>query len=70
METLQFKTNINCGNCIKKVSPFLNKIEEVENWKVDTDNPDKILTISGDELSIEAVCEAVAAAGFDIKVLV
>ncbi len=70
METLQFKTNINCGNCIKKVSLFLNKIEEVENWKVDTDNPDKILTVTGEAMLAETICEAVAAAGFDIKVLV
>ncbi len=70
METLQFKTNINCGNCIKKVSPFLNKIEEIENWKVDTDNPDKILTVTGEAMLAETICEAVAEAGFDIKSLV
>lgn len=70
METLQFKTNINCGNCIKKVSPFLNKIEEIENWKVDTDNPDKILTVTGEAMLVETICEAVVEAGFDIKSLV
>jgi copper chaperone len=41
MEKLQFKTNINCGNCVSKVSPFLNQVEEIENWKVDTSIPEK-----------------------------
>ena len=25
MKTLNFKTNINCANCVAKVTPFLNK---------------------------------------------
>ena len=30
MKTIKFKTNINCGGCISKVTPFLNKQEGVE----------------------------------------
>ncbi|MEY4465215.1 MAG: hypothetical protein RLZZ465_845, partial [Bacteroidota bacterium] len=36
MTTLQFNTNINCGNCIKSVTPFLNALESIEAWEVDT----------------------------------
>lgn len=64
METLQFKTNINCGGCIAKVTPFLNQVEEIEDWRVDTANPDKILTINGEELSSEIILETVEKAGF------
>ena len=64
METLQFKTNINCGGCIAKVTPFLNQVEEIEDWRVDTANPDKILTINGEELSSEIVLETIEKAGF------
>lgn len=64
METLQFKTNINCGGCIAKVTPFLNQVEEVEDWRVDTNNPDKILTISGEELSCDLIVETIEKAGF------
>jgi copper chaperone len=53
MEKLQFKTNINCGNCVSKVTPFLNQVEEIENWKVDTSIPEKILTVEGEDLSSE-----------------
>jgi len=45
MITLKFKTNINCGGCIKAVTPHLDKAEGVKSWSVDTVNPDKILTV-------------------------
>lgn len=65
MQTLQFKTNINCGGCIAKVTPFLNQVENIENWKVETTNPDKILTVTGEDLTCELIRERVAQAGFE-----
>jgi len=61
---LKFKTNINCGGCKAKVSPFLNEENEISNWEVDIDNPDKILTVKSDTISPEKVIEAVGKAGF------
>ncbi|MDI9877327.1 heavy-metal-associated domain-containing protein [Flectobacillus rivi] len=69
MEKLQFKTNINCGNCVSKVTPFLNQVEEIENWKVDTSIPEKILTVEGEDLSSERIKEVVESAGFEITVI-
>ncbi|MBO9640833.1 heavy-metal-associated domain-containing protein [Siphonobacter aquaeclarae] len=67
METLQFKTNINCSNCVAKVSPFLNQEDSIDTWKVDTDNPEKILTVEGDDLDPEVIIETVEKAGFSAK---
>jgi copper chaperone len=67
METLQFKTNINCGGCVAKVTPFLNQLENVDTWKVDTANPEKILTVTGEELTSELIETAVQQAGFEAK---
>lgn len=61
-----FSTNINCGNCIKAVTNFIEEVEGIESWEVDTDNPDKILTVEG-TADLEAIIEAVEDAGFDIK---
>jgi copper chaperone len=69
MEKLQFKTNINCGNCVSKVTPFLNQVEEIENWKVDTSIPEKILTVEGEDLSSDKIKEVVESAGFEITVI-
>lgn len=63
--TLQFKTNINCSNCIRSVSGFLKEVDGIVRWEVDTGNPDKILTIEG-TAPANAVIAAVEEAGFDI----
>ena len=64
MSTYTFKTNINCGSCIKSVTPFLNELDNVDSWKVDTENPDKILEVELDDENIKAVLGAVEKAGF------
>lgn len=69
MDKLQFKTNINCGNCVRAVTGFLNEVPEVENWHVDTDHPDKILTVEGEGLVDAQVVAAVEDAGFDAEAL-
>lgn len=67
MQTLKFKTNINCGGCVAGVTPFLNKIEGID-WKVDTENPDKILSVESEDVSEEEIIKAVKKAGFEIIV--
>lgn len=69
METLQFKTNINCGGCVAKVTPKLNEIKGIASWKVDTNNPDKILTVEADTISTKEVIDTVNKAGFKIEKL-
>lgn len=67
MKTLRFKTNINCNNCIRSVTGFLNDVPNVQEWSVDINNPEKILTVVGEKVAVEAVVEAVEEAGFDIQ---
>lgn len=67
MKTLQFKTNINCGGCIKAVTPTLNQQAGAGNWQVDTANANKILTVTSDTLTAEQVVQAVENAGFEIQ---
>ncbi|MEQ8626953.1 heavy-metal-associated domain-containing protein [Ekhidna sp.] len=66
METIKFKTNINCGGCLKSVTPHLNELDSIESWKVDIENPDKILEVrlEGDQ---NEVVKAVTEAGFEIE---
>lgn len=63
---LKFKTNINCSSCVARVTPFLNQVPGVQEWRVDTENKDKILHINGD-VSAEEVIKAVKEAGYDIE---
>lgn len=66
MSEYKFKTNINCGSCIKSVKPFLDETVGEGNWSVDTENPDKILTVNTAE-EVSEVVEAVTDAGFKIQ---
>lgn len=67
MKTVKFKTNINCGSCIKSVTPFLNDLDNIDLWKVDTENPDKILNVELDDDNVQVVIDAVVKAGFNIE---
>ena len=69
MKTVKFKTNINCSSCIKSVTPFLNEVDNIDLWKVDTENSDKILEVHLDDDDIKPVEEAVRKAGFEIQIL-
>jgi copper chaperone len=66
MSVYQFKTSINCGNCVNLVKMYMEEVPNLEQWNVETTNPDKILTVSGNNLSADAVVEKVQEAGFTI----
>jgi copper chaperone len=64
---VKFKTNINCGSCVAKASPYLNQENSIEKWEVDITTADKVLTVSGAHLDKEKIKEVVEKAGFIIK---
>ena len=70
METMKFKTTIKCSGCIAKATPFLNEKVGKDNWEVDIENPDKVLTVKKDENITEGeVIKAVQEAGFRVEKL-
>lgn len=69
MKTLRFKTTMKCGNCVATATPFLNTVEGVDKWDIDTTVPDKILTVSGDNADAKKVTEAVEKAGFKAEAI-
>ncbi|WP_242929043.1 heavy-metal-associated domain-containing protein [Pontibacter vulgaris] len=69
MKELQFKTNINCGGCVSKVTPALNATEGVCEWNVDTTNSSKVLTVKTDSLTAPEIITVVEKAGFKAEML-
>ena len=69
MTTLKFKTTINCGRCLKTVRPFLEDIEGIKSWSVDTSNPNKILMVETINTTTSTIIEVVEDAGFDIEAI-
>ena len=64
MKKLQFKTNINCSGCVASATPVLNSIAGIEQWEVNTQSSDKVLTVITNSLSEKDVVEAVEKAGY------
>jgi len=69
MNQFKFKTNIKCGGCVATVTPFLNQINTIENWQVDTTNADKILTVTTSLNAPQSIEQAVQQAGFQIQLI-
>ncbi|GAB4041266.1 heavy-metal-associated domain-containing protein [Spirosoma gilvum] len=66
-QSIQFKTNIKCGGCIATVTPFLNDAVGEGHWNVDTQNPDKLLTVETTDAAL--VKQAVEKAGYKAEQL-
>ena len=64
MKELKFKTNVNCGHCIAKITPFMDGEEKIFEWNVDTVNPDKILVVKGEKIDEQLVLDTLAKAGY------
>lgn len=69
METLKFKTTINCGGCVATVTPHLNQIKGIEKWSVDTANPRKILTVEASGLEPAVIVEKLKEAGYKAELM-
>ena len=57
MKTQKFKTNINCGNCLAKVT----------SWSVDLQSEDRILSVESEDITSDEVFKTVLKAGFIAK---
>jgi len=67
MKTLKFKTNIKCGGCIATVTPHLNALDGVENWKVDLENLDRVLSVESSGATESQIIDSVITAGYKIE---
>jgi copper chaperone CopZ len=65
--THTYHTNINCGGCIAKVTPFLDGEPRIQHWSVDTDAPHKPLTVASEGMTSAEVIALVQSAGFRIE---
>ncbi len=69
MNTLKFKTNINCSGCAAKVAPVLDKAFGTGNWDVDLGVPEKVLTVSAEGVTAGDVAGALKKTGFTAEEL-
>lgn len=64
-----FRTNLNCGSCVASVTPYLNALDGVRSWDVDTEVASKTLRVDLVEgVDEQSVINAVAASGFKAEI--
>ncbi len=66
MKTISFDTNINCNSCVAEVTPFFDGNDLIKEWTVDTQSPNKKLTVKG-EIQESQLKNLVEKAGFKVK---
>jgi copper chaperone len=64
MNTYKFKTSINCGACVARVTGPLNGLDSINKWDVDTENPEKILTVETENIDSNTIIETLSKIGF------
>ncbi|WP_299761330.1 copper chaperone [uncultured Pontibacter sp.] len=69
MEIIKFKTNVEDQEALSKVAPYLNQVEEISKWNLDTGSADKVLSVSGTELNPQAIENAMKQAGYKAEIL-
>ncbi len=68
-QELKFKTNLNCSGCVSKVQTDLDQSSGISAWKVDTENPDKILTVQSTGITKDQVIDLIKSKGFQAEEL-
>jgi copper chaperone len=53
METIKFKTTIKCSGCVATVTPGLNEAVGANNWQVDLQSADRVLTVNTNDTNKE-----------------
>ncbi|CAN1574588.1 Heavy metal-associated domain, HMA [Spirosomataceae bacterium] len=66
---MKFKSNINCQNCVAKVKNTLDTLVGTDAWKVDTENPAKILDITNPNTSASEVVNKLKRIGFTAELI-
>jgi copper chaperone len=67
MNTYIFKTNLQCANCRAKVQPLLDKSDEVLDWQLNLEHPERLLTVKSPSPNPEDISKLVARAGFQAQ---
>ena len=62
-----FRTNIMCNGCVAKIKPVLDNADGIASWRVDLENPHRLLTVVPNGITEERLIELVRGAGFEIE---
>lgn len=69
MSTLKFRTNIQCSGCLAKVKPVLDAETQIDQWQVDLQSADRILSVDTTALTPADISHILDGVGFTGQVV-
>lgn len=67
MNTMIFKTNAKCEDCLAKIEEILQGKISREEWNLDLSDSNRPLTVASDKLAADDVVKLISKAGFKIE---
>lgn len=64
MKTINFRTNIRNKEEVTKLKPYLDNINEIIDWNINTEEAGKVLTVKLDGADSKVVAQTIFNAGF------
>jgi len=64
MEAIVLSTDLHCDNCVSKVNPILKEDPSIQQYDINLDHPEKLVTIQGDRLDTELLISKFEDVGF------
>ena len=64
------KTDLHCNSCVNKVEPILSSNPDIEEFTINLEHPDKIVSIKGKELNSQDLISKFQDAGYHAEVTV
>ena len=68
MEALTLKTDLHCKSCVNKVDPILLSHSDIEEYTIDLEHPDQIISIRGKDLKSQDLISKFHDAGYHAEV--
>lgn len=69
METVKFRTNIGCADCLKVAAILLNADPKILYWDIDMGHPDRLLMVKGWMVNHGMVACNLRFAGFEAELV-
>lgn len=64
---VSFKTSLKCSGCVARIKPAMDALQDVAEWSVDLNSPDKLLHVTLKGGDTRAVVKAVEGLGYKIE---
>jgi copper chaperone CopZ len=68
MEALTLKTDIHCSSCVDTIEPILSGDTNIDEYNIDLQHPDKLITIKGSNLNGQKIISEIRNTGYAAEV--